>query len=70
MTKKLIIAAVIVVASVVAFAVSSRAQFRPCVWPNTCAQVQPCVWPNTCAKPVDIVYLPIETCVWPHTCKV
>ncbi|MBI4425168.1 MAG: hypothetical protein HY554_15665 [Elusimicrobia bacterium] len=33
-----------------------QAQFRPCVWPNTCAvpaeavaQVRPCVWPNRCA---------------------
>ena len=32
------------------------AQFKPCVWPNTCkskpaakvAQFKPCVWPNTC----------------------
>lgn len=34
----------------------ATAQFRPCVWPNTCkstpapvvAQFQPCVWPKTC----------------------
>jgi len=35
------------------------AQFRPCVWPNTCksapapvvAQFTTCVWPKTCGKP-------------------
>ncbi len=34
------------------------AQFRPCVWPNTCktaeapviAQFTTCVWPKTCGK--------------------
>jgi len=36
------------------------AQFRPCVWPNTCksapapvvevAQFTTCVWPRTCGK--------------------
>jgi hypothetical protein len=48
------------------------AQFKPCVWPNTCrtqavevAQFQPCVWPNTCAvTPVA----QIEVCVWPRRC--
>ena len=39
------------------------AQFKPCVWPNTCgkdavaapvvAQFRPCVWPNTCGAAVD-----------------
>lgn len=31
------------------------AQFRPCVWPNTCAtqqvaQFETCVWPKRCVK--------------------
>lgn len=46
------------------------AQFKPCVWPNTCrsvevAQFKPCVWPNTCAQtPAQF-----ETCVWPKRCS-
>jgi len=38
------------------------AQFRPCVWPNTCstaeapvvAQFRPCVWPNRCVESAPI----------------
>ena len=38
--------------------VTPVAQFRPCVWPNTCksapapviAQFTTCVWPKTCGK--------------------
>ena len=37
---------------------TQTAQFRPCVWPNTCktapapviAQFTTCVWPNKCVK--------------------
>ena len=37
---------------------ATTAQFRPCVWPNTCktapapviAQFTTCVWPNRCVK--------------------
>ena len=39
------------------------AQFKPCVWPNTCAaeapktpvlaQFKPCVWPNTCGASAE-----------------
>lgn len=37
---------------------NATAQFRPCVWPNTCktapapviAQFTTCVWPNKCVK--------------------
>ena len=37
---------------------ATTAQFRPCVWPNTCtsapapviAQFTTCVWPNRCGK--------------------
>ncbi len=37
---------------------AATAQFRPCVWPNTCkaaaapvvAQFTTCVWPNRCGK--------------------
>lgn len=64
---KYIIAAVLaLVVGAIAVKVYARptvAQFRPCVWPNTCneltlpiliqnnavAQIQPCVWPNRCA---------------------
>lgn len=46
----------------------TQAQFRPCVWPNTCAepvvQFQPCVWPNHCGTSV----VPVTTCQWPNTC--
>ena len=60
------------------------AQFRPCVWPNTCkataapvvAQFTSCVWPNRCkSAPAPILEsLPaaevaqFTTCVWPRTC--
>ena len=58
---------------------SPVAQFRPCVWLNTCssvaapvvAQVQTCVWPNKCATsaivPVEAA-VPVTTCVWPNVC--
>ncbi|MBI5246909.1 MAG: hypothetical protein HY923_06985 [Elusimicrobia bacterium] len=58
---------------------TQTAQFRPCVWPNTCssvaapvvAQVQTCVWPNKCATtailPVEAA-VPVTTCVWPNVC--
>lgn len=35
---------------------ASVAQFRPCVWPNTCV-----------AAPVLVVAVP-TTCQWPNTC--
>mgnify|MGYP001615293320 CR=1 FL=1 len=38
------------------------AQFRPCVWPNTCKTVAAPV-----AAPV-IAAGPITTCVWPNKC--
>jgi len=48
------------------------AQFRPCVWPNTCAtvtspvvQIQTCVWPNRCASVAAAQFQP---CVWPNKC--
>lgn len=52
---------------------TATAQFRPCVWPNTCktvaapvvAQFQPCVWPNRCAA---VASGPVTTCVWPNKC--
>lgn len=51
------------------------AQFRPCVWPNTCSsveapvvQVQTCVWPNRCAAPAIVAARPVTTCVWPNIC--
>ena len=56
----------------------ATAQFRPCVWPNTCktvvapvvAQFQPCVWPKTCKSvPTPVIASgPITTCVWPNKC--
>lgn len=57
----------------------ATAQFRPCVWPNTCrtapapvvAQFQPCVWPKTCAAapaPVVVASGPVTTCQWPNKC--
>lgn len=43
------------------------AQFRPCVWPNTCrtaaapaievAQFTSCVWPNKCAEKPALITL-------------
>ncbi|MBI2387457.1 MAG: hypothetical protein HYV14_15820 [Elusimicrobia bacterium] len=38
------------------------AQFRPCVWPNTC-RVAPA--PQTAPAPVVAQF---STCVWPKTC--
>jgi len=54
----------------------TTAQFRPCVWPNTCssveapvAQFQTCVWPNRCAEqPAIVAAGPVTTCVWPNVC--
>ena len=57
----------------------TTAQFRPCVWPNTCksapapvvAQFQPCVWPKTCKAapaPVLVTAADYQTCVWPNKC--
>ena len=62
----------------------TTAQFRPCVWPNTCrvapatpmapapvvAQFQPCVWPKTCKNvPAPVIASgPVTTCVWPNKC--
>jgi hypothetical protein len=60
----------------------TTAQFRPCVWPNTCktvtapvvAQFQPCVWPKTCRVapatqvPVLVTAAEYQTCVWPNKC--
>ncbi|MBI2387456.1 MAG: hypothetical protein HYV14_15815 [Elusimicrobia bacterium] len=56
----------------------ATAQFRPCVWPNTCksapapvvAQFQPCVWPKTCKSvPAPVIASgPVTTCVWPNKC--
>lgn len=55
----------------------TTAQFRPCVWPNTCssveapavAQFQPCVWPNRCASETPAnAARPVTTCVWPNVC--
>ena len=57
----------------------ATAQFRPCVWPNTCrtapapvvAQFQPCVWPKTCKStpaPVVVASGPVTTCQWPNKC--
>ncbi len=57
------VALVVLAIAVKSYAYQPVAQFRPCVWPNTCrelplpnliqnnavAQIQPCVWPNRCA---------------------
>ena len=33
------------------------------------AQFRPCVWPNTCAKdPGMLLMAQFTTCVWPHRC--
>lgn len=60
---KYFIAVALVLAAIAVKSYSTPvAQFRPCVWPNTCkalplptiiqnnavAQIQPCVWPNRC----------------------
>lgn len=54
---------------------TTTAQFRPCVWPNTCssvaapvAQIQTCVWPNRCAASPVVASGPVKTCVWPNVC--
>ncbi len=51
---------------------TQTAQFRPCVWPNTCStvtapvvQIQTCQWPNRCAT---VAAAQIQTCVWPNKC--
>ncbi|MDD5302732.1 MAG: hypothetical protein PHS14_06435 [Elusimicrobia bacterium] len=57
----------------------TTAQFRPCVWPNTCktvvapvvAQFQPCVWPKTCKStpaPVLVTAGEYQPCVMPNKC--
>lgn len=54
---------------------TQTAQFRPCVWPNTCSsvtapvvQIQTCVWPNRCASSETVAAGPVTTCVWPNIC--
>lgn len=55
---------------------TQTAQFRPCVWPNTCStveapvvQIQTCQWPNRCtAVPAAVAAAQIQTCVWPNKC--
>lgn len=54
---------------------TQTAQFRPCVWPNTCAieapvvQIQTCQWPNRCVSaPVEVAALQFRPCVWPNKC--
>lgn len=53
---------------------ATTAQFRPCVWPNTCAsmpvvQIQTCVWPNRCtAVPAAVAAAQFQPCVWPNKC--
>jgi len=37
-TRKLIATAIVIVVLLFALAHSAKAQFRPCVWPNTCIQ--------------------------------
>lgn len=55
---------------------TQTAQFRPCVWPNTCSavpaaveapvvQIQTCQWPNRCATVAAAQFQP---CVWPNKC--
>ena len=55
------------------------AQFKPCVWPNTCAteavktpDVEICLAPRKCAKAVEAVpavsVAQFQPCVWPNKC--
>lgn len=61
-TKVLIIVAV-VASALVAFKLSSK----PIVVPTPkAAQFRPCVWPNTCGVTTDVVQF--QTCVWPNRC--
>ncbi|MBI2788585.1 MAG: hypothetical protein HYX59_07890 [Elusimicrobia bacterium] len=46
----------------------TTAQFRPCVWPNTCT-----VAPATSTAPAPVVTPAVaqfQPCVWPKTCTV
>ena len=55
---------------------TQTAQFRPCVWPNTCktvvapviAEYEPCVMPNKCVAAPVVASGPVTTCVWPNKC--
>jgi hypothetical protein len=40
----------------------SVAQFRPCVWPNTCKK-------DEGKMELLLASKPITTCVWPNTCS-
>ena len=52
------------------------AQFKPCVWPNTCAteqvktpDVEICLAPRKCAKAAEKVEVAqFQPCVWPNKC--
>lgn len=41
---------------------TETAQFRPCVWPNTCT-----VAPATSTAPAPVI-AQFTTCVWPNKC--
>lgn len=43
---------VILIGTMILVAGKTQAQFKPCVWPNTCAMVpvETCVWPHLCSK--------------------
>lgn len=44
---------------------ATTAQFRPCVWPNTCKQA---AGPATATEMAPLV-AQFTTCVWPHRCS-
>jgi hypothetical protein len=60
---------------------AATAQFKPCVWPNTCAteglqtaksDFEICLAPRKCGKAVaqpEPKVAQFKPCVWPNTCK-
>jgi hypothetical protein len=88
--KKVVLAALLVLVATIGFfagqAIASKmtsgsiAQFKPCVWPNTCADkvsysepvnrevafIGPCQEGRLCRKNVVALY---EPCVWPRLCN-
>ncbi len=64
MNKKLFYV-VIAAAFVVGFAFARKHTHK--IQPTT-TQFRPCVWPNTCATD-KVAALPVTTCQWPNTCS-
>lgn len=66
-----ILTALLAAPAAIAPAPRTNAQFKPCVWPNTClatpvAEYEPCVMPKKCSVVAEAQFQP---CVWPNKCS-